>query len=283
MSLAGCPSGEVDADVGLYMARENLDFYEDVVFPSSRRSTYDEIFATVPVNLPLRAPYRTTHVDAIITQRGDLQLTAHLEAGELFDDEQADFSYLQGELWNGESQEDRWGEELLEELTAAEADYRALDEDIRLILLVNLPDPGDEGWSSDEWEYPTELWANYRDAWVDDEGQEHDIEEDDIQLMSRLIVGGELFETVNGLRYDEELGTTVEVGDANLVLDELLLPGEDGRFGRARGSFDLMLEAASFASSSGTATIAGTFEVDVHEDRWALEDLDVQEDLATVE
>jgi len=283
LSLAGCPSGEVTAEAGLYLARENLDFYDDVVFPSSRRATYDDIFATVPVNLPLRAPYETTHVDAIITQRGDLQLTAHLDAGDLFDSDKADFGYLQDEIWNGESQEDRWGEELLEELTSGEADYRGLDQDIRLILLINLPDPGEEGWSSDGWEYPAELWANYRDVWVDDEGQEHDIDEDEIQLMSRMIVGGELFETTTGLRYDEELGTTVEVEEPDLVLDELTLPGEDGRFGKATGSFTLLLEAESFASSSGFATIAGTFDVDVHEDRWALEDLDVQEDLGASE
>ena len=283
VSLAGCPSGEVTADVGLYLARENLDYYEDVVFPSSRRSTYDDIFATVPVNLPLHAPYETTHVDAIISQRGDLQITAHLESGDLFDSEKSDFSYLQDELWNGESEEDRWGEELLGELTAGEPDYRDLDEDIRLILLINLPDPGDDGWSSDEWEYPAELWANYRDVWEDEDGQEHDIDEDEIQLMSRLIVGGELFETTTGLGYDEELGTTVEVTDPDLVLETLSLPGEDGRFGNATGSFSLLLESESFTASSGFATVAGSFEVDIHEDRWALEDLDVQEDLATGE
>lgn len=283
LSLTGCPSGEVLADVGLYLSRENLDYYEDVVFPSSRRSTYDDIFATVPVNLPLHAPYETTRVDAIISQRGDLQITAHLESGDLFDNERTDFSYLQDELWNGESEEDRWGEALLGELTAGEADYRDLDEDVRLILLINLPDPGDDGWASDEWEYPAELWANYRDVWVDDSDQEHDIDEEDIQLMSRLIVGGELFETTSGLSYDEELGTTVESTEPNLVLEALTLPGEDGRFGTAEGSFSLLLESESFTASSGFATVTGTFEVDVHEDRWALEDLDVQEDLAAEE
>ena len=280
-SLAGCPAGEVTADLSLYLANGNLDYYEEVVFPSSSRETYDAIFADVPLHLPLHLTYETTQVDALITQRGDLQITAHLQSGGLFTGATSGLEYLNEPDWNGESEESRYGEALYEEITGSEGVYAKLDEDIRLILLVNLPAAAEdeEVWSSDGWEYPTELWANYQDVWLDDDGQEHDIAEDDIQLMSRMIIGGELFETINGWRFDEELGYTVEDESPHVLLESLIMPGEDGRFGSATGSFDLMLEADSFAASSGVASISGEFDVDVHSDRWALDDLDVQEDL----
>ena len=191
-----------------------------------------------------------------------------------------DFDYLNEEQWNGESEEDRYGETLYDELTEPDTSYRSLSEDLRLILLVNLPEPPDEGlWSSDEWDYPVELLANYRDTWVDEEDQEHDIPEDEIQLMSRMIIGSELFETLNGSRFDEAMATFVEDESPHMVLDELVMPGEDGRLGHAVGTFDLTLESDTFSASSGVATITGEFDVQVHEDRWALEDLDVQEDI----
>ncbi len=278
----GCASGEVDAELGLYLERGNLDYYEEVVFPTARRDAYESLFASVPLYLPLHLTYRTDSVDAIITQRGDLQITAHLDAGAIYHEEMTadDFDYLNEEQWNGESEEDRYGETLYDELTEPDTSYRSLSEDLRLILLVNLPEPPDEGlWSSDEWDYPVELLANYRDTWVDEEDQEHDIPEDEIQLMSRMIIGSELFETLNGSRFDEAMATFVEDESPHMVLDELVMPGEDGRLGHAVGTFDLTLESDTFSASSGVATITGEFDVQVHEDRWALEDLDVQEDI----
>jgi hypothetical protein len=279
----GCASGEVDAELGLFLERGNLDYYEEVVFPTARRDAYDELFASVPLYLPLHLTYRTENVDAIITQRGDLQITTHLDAGAIYNKEMAaeDFDYLEDEQWNGESEEDRYGEDLAAELSEPDSSYRGLSEDLRLILLVNLPAPPseDELWSSDEWDYPAELLANYQDVWIDEEDQEHDIPEDEIQLMSRMIIGGELFETLNGSRFDEQTATVLEDDSPHMVLDELVMPGVDGKFGLARGSFDLTLEADSFSASSGIATITGTFDVEVREDRWALDDLDVQEDL----
>ncbi len=276
----GCTKGEVNADLDLYLAQGNLDYYEEVLYPSSRRDTYDGIFAGVPLYLPLHLRYETTEVDALITQRGDLQLTCHLASGKLYESELTDLSYLEDEAWNGESEEDRWGQQLFQELDEPGASYADLDEDVRLILLINLPEPeGDDGWSSDGWQYPAELWANYQDTLLDEDDQEFDIPEDEIQLMSRMIIGGELFETINNTRFDEAEGIAVEDPNPNLVLDQLSMPGEDDKFGRAVGSFDLMLEADSFSASAGVASIAGEFDVEIHDDRWALDDLDVQEDL----
>lgn len=281
LSLGGCSSGEVDAELALYLSSGNLDYYEDVLYPAARRAEYDAIFNRVPLYLPLHLPYESTRTDAIITQRGDLQITTHLDAGDIFKQDlvQESWHYLNEEPWNGESSEDRWGEEYFDELVSSDPDYRALSEDLRLILLINLPDPpADDSWDAGEWEYPVELHANYLDTTFDDQDQENPIDEDDIQLMSRMIIGGELFETLNGARLDEDTGVTVDDPTPHVILDELEMPAKGTR-GHASGSFDLFLEANSFGSSAGIATIVGAFEVDVHDDPWALEDLDVQEDL----
>ncbi len=276
----GCTEGQVEADLDLYLAHGNLDYYEDVLFPSERRDTYDEIFAEVPLYLPLHLRYVTTEVDALITQRGDLQITAHLESGRLYEAEDTDLSYLEDETWNGESEEDRWGQDLFEELSEPDSSYAGLSEDVRLILLINLPEPdGEDGWSSGEWDYPRELWANYGDTVLDENDQEFDIPEDEIQLMSRMIIGGELFETLNNTRFDEAEGVTVEDPSPNVIVEQLSMPGEDDKYGRAVGSFDLMLEADTFSASAGIASIVGEFDVEIHDDKWALDDLDVQEDV----
>ena len=279
----GCSSGEIDGDLTLLLEKGNLQYYEEVVFPSSRRSEMDEIFVGVPNYLPLYLSYQTTRVDAIITQRGDLQLTSHLTAGKVYRTEfdASDYEYLNEDNWNGESEADRFGEALNQELTDRDSAYDQLNDDIRLIMLINIPeaDDPDEVWPSADWEYPAELVANYQDVYLDEEDQEHDIPEDDIQLMSRMIIGGELFETALGERFNLEEGLREDSEDPNLILEELTMPGEDGKLGTASGSFDLMLEADSFSASSGVAVITGTFDVEVHDDQWALEDLDVQEDL----
>ena len=83
-----------------------------------------------------------------------------------------------------------------------------------------------------------------------------------------------------GQRFDEETGQLEDDEAPNLVLDSLTMPGEDGRLGQASGSFDLTLQTDSFSASSGISTIQGDFEVEIHSDRWALDDLDVQEDLS---
>ena len=280
MGGIGCTSGQIEAGLDLYLAHGNLDYYEDVLFPSERRDTYDEIFVGVPLYLPLHLGYETTEVDALITQRGDLQITAHLESSKLYEAEDTDLSYLEDEAWNGESEEDRWGQDLYKELSKPHDSYAGLSEDVRLILLINLPEPdGEDGWSSGEWDYPRELWANYQDTVLDEDEQEFDIPEDEIQLMSRMIIGGELFETINNTRFDEGQGIAVEDPTPNLILEQLSMPGEDDKYGRAVGSFDLMLEADSFSASAGVASITGEFDVEIHDDRWALDDLDVQEDL----
>lgn len=277
--LGGCASGEIEGELRLYLEQGNLDFYEEVLFPTGRRDVYDEIFVEENVYLPLVLPYQATRVDAIITQRGDLQITSHLTAGTMFRKHHsaADLEYLQGDDWNGGDVDA--GSLLYEELEEPDASYDKLDEDIRLILLVNLPDDAGDGWSSDDWSYPVELMSNYGDTELDAQDQELAIPEEDIQLMSRLIVGGELFETVLGQRFDEAAGAAVDDDAPNLILDGFTLPGEDGRLGQATGSFDLMLEASSFSASSGVAMFSGSFEADVRADRWALEDLDVQEDI----
>ncbi len=282
-SLTGCASGDVDAELRLYLDMGNLDFYEEVLFPSSRRETYDEIFVEVATYLPLQVPYKTSQVDAIITQRGDLQITSHLTAGSIYrkHHDPSALEYLKGEDWNDAEAEGQYGQRLFEELEDPDDDYLGLNEDIRLILLVNLPPPAgaDDSWGSDAWDYPVDLMSNYQDTVLDDQDQELAIPEEDIELMSRLIVGGELFETVLGQRFDELVGIPVDDDAPNMVLDSLSMPGEDGRLGHATGSIDLMLEADSFSASSGIAMITGTFDVEIRADRWALEDLDVQEDL----
>jgi hypothetical protein len=282
-TLGGCASGDIDADLNLYLEQGNLDFYEDVLFPSSRRDVYDGIFEEAPGYLPLHLPYKATRIDAVITQRGDLQITSHLTTGKVFRDHLVadDLDYLGSDDWNGDEEEERFGDQLLAELSDLDEAYDRLDEDLRLILLVNLPAAAaeEDGWSASEWDYPVELTANYQQIVLDDQDQELPIAEDDIELMSRLIVGGELFETLLGQRFDEETGQLEDDEAPNLVLDSLTMPGEDGRLGLASGSFDLTLQTDSFSASSGISTIQGDFEVEIHTDRWALDDLDVQEDL----
>ncbi len=280
--VLGCASGQVDGELRLFLEDGNLDYYEEVLFPADRRATYDEIFAGVPLYLPFYVDYSTARVDALITQRGDLQITSHLTAGQVFRDgvDAGDYEYLADDAWNGESDADAHGEALREELTTRSADYRSLDEDLRLILLVNLPDPGgDDLWPSDDWEYPVELVANYQETYVDEEDQEYPIPEDEIELMARMIIGGELFETIPGTRLDEVTGLREESVTPNMTIDALTMPGEDGRLGHLSGRFDLYLEASAFRASSGIAVASGELDVDVHVDRWAMEDLEEQEDL----
>jgi len=114
--LPGCFWGEVDGGARFSVSEANVAEYVDLLYPIDRQAEWEAIFADRPtlcepgeddceredrvrsdlIEMFLR--YDTTKVRALLTQRGDLQITAHLKVGDAYkalaDDSFDDWEYL---------------------------------------------------------------------------------------------------------------------------------------------------------------------------------------------
>jgi hypothetical protein len=189
--------------------------------------------------------------------------------------------------------------------------YTALDEDLRLVLLINLPGQDDirstdcdgapGSFASADWAYPRTLRVNYN-AFGPIEAEDGsliygDPEEDpplpqcEVELFVLVQLGTQGFSgDYYGQDAETESFTLDRVNDpcaggdcpdpilGTLVLEELTLPGEDGD-ARARGRYHLSFSSDSFAARDGKLVVLGEFDTEVRRDSAGLEEPDRQLDL----
>ncbi len=276
---AGCSDGTVDGELVFQVNAENYSYFEDVLFPSQRAGQWAEIFAPRSAYVDFGFSYTTETVSALITQQGDLQITAHLSLGKVLKEAEGsgtfkeDFGYLKGELYNealGNDEEGNplaVGQALYDELEEGSSrGYHGLDGDIRLVMVVNLPDDTDtleEEWFGED-AYPKNLVANY--GVLDEDG--YHLPDDQIQLAAFLLLGRE--------KYDTDYDPTADHVD--LVLESFVHPDDpEGGDGLTRGTVDLALTDATLAALGATGTLKVEFEVTARKDPWGLEQVDEEE------
>jgi hypothetical protein len=246
--LSGCFWGEADGQLFFKVSTENFEQYEDLLYPPERAERWAEIFGERSTMcsggeaecdldslqrsdlLDLYLPYKTDRARGMITQKGDLQITAHLDVGkaygELAVESFEDWAYMDDEnrLYGRDGDGcdaasepiDRTGVGrcVRSELLDNTAGYGALDEDLRLVITVNLPGEDDvrstrcqdrpTTFESGDWSLPRTLRVNYNanePEEVEDDGEVFDVygEETpplaqcDIEVYSRLQLGIEVF------------------------------------------------------------------------------------------
>jgi len=337
LALPGCFWGEVDGGARFTVSGANVSQYVDLLYPTDRQAEWEAIFADRPTLCPpddegcdnedrersdvvdLFLRYDTTRVRGLLTQKGDLQITAHLDVGQaykaLIDDSFDDWDYLtRTDRMHGAAgdacdssvdAEDRSGVGrcVFSEIEANDPGYRKLDEDIRLVMLVNLPGEDDvrsvecqdraRTFASDDWEYPRALLVNYDATGPIEDGDDSKYggEDDpplplcDVEVFSRLnvatqVFGGDFFgegdENTN-LTIEEGLSATDEPLVGSVIIEELTLPSEGQ--GRAKGKYHLAFTAQRFSEADGKVVIEGSFDTEVRLDPVAVDDPDREIDL----
>jgi len=244
---SGCFWGEADGQMFFKVSAANYEQYEDLLYPGDRAERWGEIFsertsmcsggeAECDLNslersdlLDLYLPYETQRARGMITQKGDLQITAHLDVGSAYESLSGgsfdDWAYMEdsGQLYGraGEGctsdleSSDRTGVGrcLRSELIDHAEGYTPLDEDLRLVLTINLPGEDDirstrcqdrpSSFASSDWDLPRTLRVNYN------ANEPEETEEDsgvfvygaetpplarcDIEVYSRIQLGIEVF------------------------------------------------------------------------------------------
>ncbi len=202
LPFSGCSWGTVDAVVSARLSSRNYEYYEDLLYPAAERDVMDELFgARLPAceeegedceeadkdsagSFEMRLPYDTDEVRGLFTQKGDLQLTAHLQVGDgmaaLAEEDWEPWSRLfdEAKSWGvagdgcGEGADLRSGAGRCwaDAVRAAPEGYQEIKRDLRLVILVNLPgaddtrDPDcaeiDADFSVGDWEYPRMMRIN---------------------------------------------------------------------------------------------------------------------------
>lgn len=273
----GCFWGDVDSQLFLSVSADNYEQFEGLLYPDEDRDRWRDIFDDRPVScldteasLPtcgggdkgtglfkLFLPYESSRVRGLITQKGDLQITSHLNVGEalgrLEDDGFGDWQYMQrddraygvsGQGCGADAGEERTGAArcLREALVSDASGYRRLSEDLRLVITINLPGIDDvravacqdrpSTFAAEAWEYPRTLHVNYSaaqpvelpsgDRVYGDPEVDPALDACDIEVYARFGLGIEGFEARwFGQEEAEDGGATRE-----LVLDRVNGPGE---------------------------------------------------------
>jgi len=337
--LPGCFWGDIEAGVQFTVTEKNWDQYLGLLYPTSREAAWEEIFSDRPNLCPdgedtcdqddversdevdVFMRYETSRTRGLMTQKGDLQITSHLDVGEaykaLINDGYDDWNYLtngdrlHGNAGDGCSSEhdgaDRTGVGrcLFEEVQGNESSYKPLKEDIRLVILLNLPGEDDvrsvacqdapREFTSGDWEYPRAMLVNYdatgpvaldSDETIYGTDDDAPLPQCEVEVYSRLSVATQVFaadyfgeaddldeRSIEDARrmLDEPLVGTV-------VIDELTLPGEDGQ-AHAKGRYNLAFTAQRFSERDGSVTIEGSFDVDIRLDPEEVDDPDRDIDL----
>jgi len=243
----GCFWGEADGQLFFKVSAANYEQYEDLLYPAERTERWTEIFSErssmcsggeseCDLNslartdlLDLYLPYETERARGLITQKGDLQITAHLDVGEAYEsltvDSFDDWAYMDSadELYGREGDGctsdleagDRTGVGrcLRSELIDHGVSYTPLDEDLRLVITVNLPGEDDirstrcqgrpSTFASSDWDLPKTLRVNYNanepEETEEDSGlfiygeETPPLAQCDIEVYSRMQLGIEVF------------------------------------------------------------------------------------------
>lgn len=326
--LPGCFWGETDASAFFKISAGNYANYEGLLFPSDRADAWSTVFEARPSLcvggsgdtcvggdfersdlLDFYLPYETNRVRGSLTQKDDLQVTAHFDVSDAYalheDAGFEDLAYLmdEDELYGRQGQgceidgieaADRTGVGpcLRNELMDNTGAYMGLKEDIRLVMLVNLPGVDDvrttacqdraQTFESADWTYPRTLRVNYNAAQPVESGDDMvygDPEEDpplaacDIEVFAQLQLG---FERFGGDYYGQEdegggltLDRSNELGETllgTIEIESLVLPGEGYNYGRVTGRYNLRFTADRFAPRDGKVEIAGDFDTEIHRD-----------------
>lgn len=340
-TLGGCFWGGSDAHLFFQISDANQALYADLLFPSERADAWTAMFeARAPLCgqpgdgtecertdlVDFKVSHQTSRVRGLLTQKGDLQITAHLDVGDamaaLSEDDWSTVGYLASSDYvygaagtgcgAGEGEERTGvGACLLEELRDNTAAYTKLDEDLRLVLLINLPgeddirstecDDAPRSFAGDDWTYPRTLRLNYNaygPVEVSDGALAYgDPDEDpplpqcEMEVFAEVSLGTERFNAdwygQDGDPNDYTLDRVNEPCDGGdcpdpilgtLVLEELTLPGEDGDT-RARGRYHITFTSASFAARDGQVVVIGEFDTEVRRDTAGLDEPDRQLDL----
>jgi len=340
--LTGCFWGEADSQVFFKVGADNVEYYEDLLYPTDRKEEWAEMFEgreSVCEDggddcgvedlersdlLDFYVPFETPRVRGLLTQKRDLQVTAHLDVGEAFkaltDDGYDDWAYLEdtekvyGREGQGCSVEFDGAERtgigrcVRSEVEANEAAYRKLSEDLRLVILINLPGEDDirstrcqdrsPTFESGDWDYPRTLRINYaatEPVEVEDGLEVYGGEDDpplalcDIEVYARLQLGSEVFSANFYGQDDEDQDFTLERinGDdetllGTVELEELLLPGEDGD-ARVKGRFNVRFTSDRFSVQDGSVEVAGDFDAEVRLDAEEIEEPDRSLDLESID
>lgn len=342
VSLSGCFWGEVDGGARFTVSAGNVDQYVDLLYPTDRAEVWQSMFESRPVACPpdeedcdtedrersdlvdLFLRYDTTQVRGLMTARGDLQITAHLDVGDaykaLVDDSFSDWDYLTRSdriygvagdgCGNDVDERDRTGVGrcIFEEINDNTTSYQRLDEDIRLVILVNLPGTDDvravdcqdapREFNSTDWEYPRTMLVNYDAVGPVEDGDEtrygNPDDEDlpplvqcEYEVFSRLNVATQVFgadyygegDDNADLTIEEARDETEEPLVGTVILEELSLPGEDGET-RAKGKYHLAFTSQRFSQQDGAVVFEGSFDTAIRTDPVAVDDPDRDIDLA---
>ncbi len=345
VSLSGCFWGEVDGGARFTLSEGNVDQYLGLLYPTERQDVWAELMRNRSdvcrpddegcdsderersdlVDLFLR--YDTTRVRGLLTQKGDLQITAHLDVGDaykqLIDDSFDDWDYLTrtDRVWgvsgdgcdseNSATDRTGVGRCIFEEIEANPGLYRGLGEDIRLVILINLPGEDDvrsvecqdapREFEGGDWEYPRTMLVNYSAAGpVEiDEGETRYVDPDDeeepplaqceFEVYSQLNVATQVFggdyygqgEDNADLTIEEARDETDEPLVGSVVLEELVLPGEGTTV--AKGRYHLAFTSQRFSEVDGRVVIEGSFDTAVGTDPVQVDDPEREIDLGPTE
>lgn len=335
--LSGCFWGDADGQLFFQVSAENYDQYEELLYPAERAERWAEIFtdrstlcsgaeAECDLDslersdlLELFLPYKTERARGLITQKGDLQVTAHLDVGDAFkelaESDFEDWAYmddtdqlygLSGDGCSSDSEAlDRTGvgrcmrSELIENST----EYLGLDEDLRLVISINLPGEDDirstrcqdrpGTFESSDWNLPRTLRVNYNanepeevEGGLEVYGEETPpLAQCDIEIYARLQLGIEVFSADRYGNEDETHQFTLDRVNG----EDSTMPGTveleelvlPGEEGDARvsGRYNIRFTSDRFSARDGKVEISGDFDVEVRRDREEIDEPDRNLDL----
>ena len=319
--LSGCFYGTNESEIAFTVSSANFSFFSGLLYPTEVEEGWAQTFETRQRTCPDESeaadcsaedrvdsdtiqyvlPYDTSRVRGLFTQKSDLQVTAHLDVGDVYKAlEESSF-----EPWaHFDDTDEGWGRDgdgcgatlgpyertgvgpcLKQSVTDNIDAYKALSEDLRLVIVVNLPSIDDvrstvcqdapQEFTSTDWTYPRTLKINHN-ARVPAEGREFYDHEDtrplqacEIEAFARLGVGIEVF----GADYYGESEVDLEAGDRELTVDRtndsgetllgtvelesLTLPGEGAGEARAVGRYKIAFTSSRFGPLDGASTIPG--------------------------
>jgi hypothetical protein len=340
--LTGCFWGDADGNMFLRVSSSNYTQYEGLLYPQERADAWRVMFENrarlcadgtsncadddrePSGRIEFFLPYDTSRGRGLITQKGDLQITTHLRVGAAYkalaDDGYGDWSYFTdggriegtegdgcGVAPEGEPEYVRTGigRCLREEVEANIGSYRGLNEDLRIVLLVNLLGEDDvrsvecqDALDRDPWDMPRTLEVNYNAegpvVWQGDEDRLVYVQDDDevplpqcdVEVFTQMQLG---FERYSGDFYGQD---ATDPGDfivdepngddetrlGTVELESLTLP-DDGGSARAVGRFNLRYTSERFAARDGKVLFEGSFDVAVRKDVQAVDEPERETDL----
>jgi len=344
--LPGCFWGETSSEIEFTLSSSNYEFFGGLLYPPELQEGWAQTFEARQRHCPdasdpedcdasdreesdviqYPVPYDSSRVRGLLTQKSDLQITAHLNSGDLY-------KGLEGssfDEWEHFSDEDEgWGRDgdgcgsnlgpydrtgigpCIRQGVESNLDaYKALDEDLRLVILINLPGEDDvrstacqdapREFASGDWSYPRTLRINYN-AREPEEGTDFYAEDDtaplqacQIEAFAQLKLGIEVFSAdwygeneVDAEADDRELTLDRENDEdetllGTVELESLTLP-DDGGNARAVGRYNIAFTSNRFGNRDGAVMISGTFDSEIRRDAEEIDEPDREIDLESAE